>query len=81
VGEGPGRWERLPPTETRSHESKAMSYAFGARSPQQLQTPITSMCGLGFSQPTTLSSSTFYVDAYGHLTCPIWISIEEVMPL
>jgi hypothetical protein len=23
---GPGRWERLPPTETRSHEGKAMSY-------------------------------------------------------
>jgi hypothetical protein len=27
VGEGPGRWERLPPTVTRSHEGKAISYA------------------------------------------------------
>ena len=27
VGESPGRWERLPPTGTRSHEGKAMSYA------------------------------------------------------
>ena len=27
VGEGPGHWERLPPTETRSHKGKAMSYA------------------------------------------------------
>ena len=27
VGEGPDRWERLPPTETRSHEGKVMSYA------------------------------------------------------
>ena len=26
VGEGPGRWERLPPTETKSYEGKAMSY-------------------------------------------------------
>ena len=26
VGEGPGRWERLPPTETKSHNGKAMSY-------------------------------------------------------
>jgi hypothetical protein len=26
VGEDPGHWERLPPTETRSHEGKAMSY-------------------------------------------------------
>ena len=27
VGEGPGRWERLPPTEAKSHEDKALSYA------------------------------------------------------
>ena len=27
VGEGPGRWECLPPTETRRHEGKAMNYA------------------------------------------------------
>jgi hypothetical protein len=27
VGEGPGRWERLPPAGTRSHKGKAMSYA------------------------------------------------------
>jgi hypothetical protein len=27
VGEGPGRKERLPPMETKSHEGKAMSYA------------------------------------------------------
>jgi hypothetical protein len=26
VGEGPERLERLPPTETRSHEGKAISY-------------------------------------------------------
>jgi hypothetical protein len=55
--------------------------AAGVRNPQQLQTPITSMCGLGFSHPTTLLSSTFYVDADGHLICPIWSSIEEVVPV
>ena len=27
VGEGPILWEHLPPTETKSHEGKAMSYA------------------------------------------------------
>jgi hypothetical protein len=27
VGEGPRRWERLPPTGNRSHEGRAMSYA------------------------------------------------------
>jgi hypothetical protein len=27
VGEGPERWEHLPPTKTRSHEGKPMSYA------------------------------------------------------
>ena len=27
VGEGTGRWERLPPTDIKSHEGKAMSYA------------------------------------------------------
>ena len=27
VGEGPGRWEGLPPMETRSHEGEAISYA------------------------------------------------------
>ena len=27
VGEGLGRWERLPPTETSRHEGKAISYA------------------------------------------------------
>jgi hypothetical protein len=27
VGEDPGRWEHLPPMETRSHEGKAISYA------------------------------------------------------
>ena len=27
VGQGPGRWERLPPTGTRSREGKAVSYA------------------------------------------------------
>ena len=26
VGEDPGRWERLPPTETKRHEGKAISY-------------------------------------------------------
>jgi hypothetical protein len=26
VGEGPGRLEHLPPTKTRSHEGKAISY-------------------------------------------------------
>ena len=26
VGEGLGRWKRLPPTGTRSHEGKAMIY-------------------------------------------------------
>jgi hypothetical protein len=28
VGESPKRWERLPPTGSRSHEGKAMSYAY-----------------------------------------------------
>jgi hypothetical protein len=27
VGEGPGRWEHFPLTETRSHKGKAMNYA------------------------------------------------------
>jgi hypothetical protein len=27
VGEDPGHWKRLPPTWTRSHKGKAMSYA------------------------------------------------------
>ena len=27
VVEGPGRWEHLPPMETRSHKDKIMSYA------------------------------------------------------
>ena len=27
VGEGPKRWEHLPPTETKSHKDKALSYA------------------------------------------------------
>ena len=27
VGEGPGCWERLPPTETRGHEGNAIIYA------------------------------------------------------
>ena len=27
VDEGPGRWERLLPMETRMHKGKAMSYA------------------------------------------------------
>ena len=27
LDEEPGHWERLPPTETRSHEGKAMTYA------------------------------------------------------
>ena len=26
VGEGPERWERLPPMETRKHKDKAISY-------------------------------------------------------
>ena len=27
VGEGPWHWKRLPPTETRMHKGKAISYA------------------------------------------------------
>jgi hypothetical protein len=61
--------------------SRHFPLAAGARSLEQLQTPITSTCGLRFSQPTTLSSSTFHVDDNEHLTCAIWSSIEEVMPL
>ena len=53
--------------------------ASGTRSPKQLQTFLTFTYGLLILQTTTLSSSTFYVDVYEYLTCPIWASIEEVM--
>jgi hypothetical protein len=34
---------------------------------------------LHLTKKTTISLSTFHVDANGHLTCPIWANIEEVM--
>jgi hypothetical protein len=51
----------------------------GARSPQKLPPSITFMCGHWIYYTTTLSSSTFYVDVDGHLTCPIRERIEEIM--
>jgi len=47
----------------------------------QLQTFISSTCGLWIELSTTVSSSTFHLDADRHLTCPIWANIGEVMPV
>src|ERR1700737_3833005 len=55
--------------------------AAGPRSPQQLQTIITSLYYVLSEQPTPPSSSTLHVDADGLLTCPIQASIEEVIPV
>ena len=51
--------------------SRHFPLAAGARSPQQLQTSITSTCGLSTWQITILSSYTFHIDVDKHLTCPI----------
>ena len=53
--------------------------AVGIRSPQQLQTSITSTCSLRCMHATTPSASTLCVDADGHLTCPVQACIKKVM--
>ena len=59
--------------------SRHFPLANGARSPQQLQTIITSSYDLWCYQATTLSTSTLCVDADGPLACLIQASIKEVM--
>jgi hypothetical protein len=54
--------------------------AGGARSPQQLQNNITSLCDLSCPHETTSWTFTFHVDANGYFAFPIRESIEEVMP-
>ena len=53
----------------------------GTRSPKQLHNNITSLYDVQCIQATTSSSSTLCIHANGFLTCSIWASIEEVMPV
>ena len=45
VDEGPQRWEDLPPTRTRSHDGKGMSYAYsyGMNILESSTTPLLEM--------------------------------------
>jgi hypothetical protein len=78
-------WSPYPPSTNilslyqKLGPSRDFSIAAGARSLQQLQIRIASTYDLAFSQPTTLSSSTFHVNVDRYLTFPIRAIIEDVM--